>query len=198
MQYLLFHNIHFNRISNFKSKMSQIPPAYSDTPEVDSTAPPLESDLVPRDTKQLLEGCPPLSVTHQPQTTRTQDPRGIPLPPWSQDCTWNSPVTTRVSLPTEQTAQESSFNFATKPLYFQAIIVLACLSMCFSLPIGLFAFIVALCAYCQFTNKKYNLALALSWVASALGVASVIMSILAVVAFYKLYYLPNQHSSYSG
>lgn len=54
--------------------MSQLPPAYSDIPEVDSTAPPLESDLVPCDTEQLLEGCPPLSVTRQPQGKQAPTP----------------------------------------------------------------------------------------------------------------------------
>ena len=178
--------------------MSQIPPAYSDTPEVDPTAPPLESDLVPRDTEQLLEGYPPPSVTHQPQTTRTQYPRGIPLNLRRQDCTRNSPSMTRVSLETEQTAQESIFKCATKPLYFEVIAVLACLSMCCSLPIGLVAFLVALCAYSEFTSKKYNTALALSWIALALGVASVIGSIVAAVLLYKFYIIPSQQSSYSG
>ena len=171
--------------------MSQFPPAYSDTPEVQPTAPPLESDLVPSDTEQLLEGCPPLPVTHQPQDrqapiqqgdSRTQ--RNIPLPPWDQDYTWNAPVTTRVSLPAKQTPDEIICDFATKPVYFEVILGLACLSMCCSFPIGICAFCVALCAYSEFSDKRYNSALALSWVALALGVASVILGLASAIMFY--------------
>ena len=185
--------------------MSQYPPEYSDTLGVNSTAPTLESDLVPGDTEQLLERCLPLPVAHQPQDKQdpiqqedahTHYPEGIPLTLWRQDCTWNSSVTTRMSLPTEQTAQENTFHFATKPFYFEVIVVLACLSMCFSLPIGLCAFCVALCAYSQFTDKKYDSALALSWAALGLGVTSVIVSIVAYVLLFKLY--SNIHTPQSS
>ena len=59
--------------------------------------------------------------------------------------------------------------------------------MLFSFPIGVCATCVAVYAAKQFNDRNYNSALAFSWIAAGLGIASIILSIVAIVVVILFY-----------
>ena len=131
----------------------------------------------------------PLPLTQQPypaqqelspptQQQSAQNPRLAP----SSNPTRSNVLLIRSSRFNRNRGQRSGTSkYSTNPMYFKAIIIFASISMLFLFPIGVCATCVAVYAAKQFNNGKYNSALALSWIAAGLGIASIILSIVAIV-----------------
>ena len=164
--------------------MSQLPPTYSDTtypyPPVDT---PNVQPSNPTADPEVPGAYPPVytnqNVTPLPLTQQ-------PYPPTQELAPTSKPTTSN---------QQDRFNrnrgqrntYATNPKYFKIIVIFAAISMLFSFPIGACATCVAVYAQSQFRSKDYNSAKVLSWIATALGIASIILGIAATVIFVLMY-----------
>ena len=183
--------------------MSETPSTYPDTT---SSCPPVDTPNVqPSNTiAELPEepgAYPPHIYTNQNVTplplTQQSYPAQQELSPPTQQQSSQNPRLAPSSNPTRSN-QQDRFNrnrgqgrgtskFSTNPMYFKVIIIFTSISMLFSFPIGACATCVAIYAQKQFNNRNYNSALTLSWIAAGLGIASIILSIVAIVVVGLIY-----------